>query len=875
MAYSGVKLRIPTLSIFVALVLLLTIAMPVVALVFTSSILVSEGNGNTFAMVGVMCPMNNDYLASAGYIDSDGLDVGIAQGATYKPRMLTDNMTLFAVPVPAHSSTSYTYTTDQTPSNFDIIPGYGGYFTVADDADLEMSDSGVVTLTDAYIDTDNGTGKYLFDHYDASNGGVRCFVSENVSENVTARIVTYGVGGGPAVIATRNGGNNAVNNTDHTVNMPAGVESGDLLIALFSADGNSAITFPGGWTQLYQQANGVSVISGVWYRVSDGGEGATITVTTGAAEMSGHTTFRITGYYGTPEVGVVATGTSVNPNPPNLAPSWGAENSLWIAVCGYDVGNSGSLISAYPAGYTDGRDDRPSAIEGGASGSANLTNNNAAENPGTFTITFAEEWVANTIAIAPSQSIDIDVSATGVASGEHDVKVSVEPSLTFVAANTDNVTIPDNDAFTFNTAGQDQPFSILAWVNYTDATSGTIISKGATTGDKREWDFLTGGADTLVCNIWNTVGTAYIRIVSDDALTPYEGEWIQVAYTYDGSETTGGVALYINGEVIDATITTFGTYTGMSNSTADVKIGCRDEGDYFLDGEISEVIVYDVELTPAQVLANYNGTVKETDLLAWYKLDEGAGNPQDSSGNGYHATGNTADWDVGLFALVVDDSLYFTDAVSVPDSSANWTFMDNAAADFMPYCDKVEIEVDDVLQAWYEPNDMISGTTLPDREATGGDNDGTFTWGNNPAGVAVLASSIEMVGEGAAGVGIITPDSADIMTAPDNMTLTDSEMGMHNNEFYVLVKWLSDITGIEVVMLWWWLSAVLALGALAVTRRYTNNVWIAGFMCAMIAGAFVAMGYTSGDAGALEFWVPGVVVIATIFAGVWQRAQGV
>ena len=202
-------------------------------------------------------------------------------------------------------------------------------------------------------------------------------------------------------VAAVNGGNNTGSGTSHTVNLPAGIEAGDLLLVFFASDGTPTITFPGGWTELFQTSND-SVGFGAWYRIADGEEGATITVTTSASEMTAHTSYRITGYSGTPEVGTRVPGFSCYPDPSSLTPSWEAKDTLWFACEG---NNKDSTVGAYPTNYTNGRNDYAFNLQGVSVGSARRELNAVSEDPGTFTISFSSQWIATTVAIQPAEIV--------------------------------------------------------------------------------------------------------------------------------------------------------------------------------------------------------------------------------------------------------------------------------------------------------------------------------------------------------------------------------------------------------------------------------------------------------------------------------------
>lgn len=191
------------------------------------------------------------------------------------------------------------------------------------------------------------------------------------------------------------------NQTSHAVAYPASISAGELLIMFFHKDGSGAITWPGTFIEIYQTAaGGASHLSGAAYRIATGSESGTVTVTT-ASEQATARIWRITSWHGTtpPECGTAATGTSANPNPPTLSPSWGSADTLWIATCGV---NGGPSTSAYPTNYSGNQETADSGGSGAAGGAqASRENATATEDPGTFT-TANQGWTAQTIAVRPA-----------------------------------------------------------------------------------------------------------------------------------------------------------------------------------------------------------------------------------------------------------------------------------------------------------------------------------------------------------------------------------------------------------------------------------------------------------------------------------------
>src|SRR3972149_4284037 len=83
----------------------------------------------------------------------------------------------------------------------------------------------------------------------------------------------------PQVSATNTSVNNTAG-TQHTVSLPTGVQSGDLLIVVFGYKNGTSqtINWPGGWTQFFRSDRTTTVGVVAASRQADGSEGSTITV---------------------------------------------------------------------------------------------------------------------------------------------------------------------------------------------------------------------------------------------------------------------------------------------------------------------------------------------------------------------------------------------------------------------------------------------------------------------------------------------------------------------------------------------------------------------------------------------------------------------
>lgn len=199
----------------------------------------------------------------------------------------------------------------------------------------------------------------------------------------------------PNVDATNTGTDSGTTVTSSSVNLPSGIASGNLLLVFATFDGPpGTITWPAGWTQLYAADNTAG--SAAAYRIANGSEGASITVSWENARRTGWRSLRITGNHASnaPQMATANFTNSANPNPPNLSPSWGEDNTLWIAT----FHSRAATVSSYPSNYTDNQYNKTTNPSLGQATRKLLA---AAEDPGTFTLSTTETGVASTVAVRP------------------------------------------------------------------------------------------------------------------------------------------------------------------------------------------------------------------------------------------------------------------------------------------------------------------------------------------------------------------------------------------------------------------------------------------------------------------------------------------
>lgn len=187
--------------------------------------------------------------------------------------------------------------------------------------------------------------------------------------------------------------------TNISVTLPTDIVAGDLLVVFNAPDNNFTTTFPAGWTKFTDISGGSNALTTGW-RICDGTEGASITITLSSATQGRYIVAKIKGAAttGTPiENGVGVATTSSSGNPPSLTASWGALNNLWIAASALDTS---ATMTTWPTGYTQNRLDG----QGFGSASVAICSKKAAvatDDPAAFTFSASASIKSNTYVIRP------------------------------------------------------------------------------------------------------------------------------------------------------------------------------------------------------------------------------------------------------------------------------------------------------------------------------------------------------------------------------------------------------------------------------------------------------------------------------------------
>jgi hypothetical protein len=155
------------ISYLVSFLLVIVLLLPGVVLASTWEyyipIKVSNNGTVDYGNFTVLVDINSTQLAELGYINSDGLDTDMQEGATSREYMVgSSKVGMFVPSLLEGQSRTYNYRLGVSPeqTGFPIIVGPGGNVTVSDDASLELGDNFTIEI-DGFVDTSGGSNRTL------------------------------------------------------------------------------------------------------------------------------------------------------------------------------------------------------------------------------------------------------------------------------------------------------------------------------------------------------------------------------------------------------------------------------------------------------------------------------------------------------------------------------------------------------------------------------------------------------------------------------------------------------------------------------------------------------------------------------------------
>jgi hypothetical protein len=199
-------------------------------------------------------------------------------------------------------------------------------------------------------------------------------------------------------------------------------------------------------------------------------------------------------------------------------------------------------------------------------------------------------------------------------------------------------------------------FSGSTWIYLTNAGSviGLILSKQVNSAPFRgiEWGVVESSRRVrLVLRNDNSPANQLV-VETTNALAL--NTWKHVAFTYDGTSLPGGVSFYIDAAV-EVNVTVSNTLSATILNNDSMYIGSRADADHWLYAYLTELAVFDSELSANDINKLYRSRVKylplEMGAKTYFPMDDGAsgssGNGdtvRDYSGNGSDGTNTGTTW---------------------------------------------------------------------------------------------------------------------------------------------------------------------------------------------------------------------------------------
>ena len=171
----------------------------------------------------------------------------------------------------------------------------------------------------------------------------------------------------------------------------------------------------------------------------------------------------------------------------------------------------------------------------------------------------------------------------------------------------DYIQIGDSDNFSFGDGSTDSSFSISGWINMDSSDRFRIITKTNNNPDV-EWNFCTISTGEAALILFDATDLKKIARKSS-SLSSRTGEWIHIVATYNGTKSTSGINIYIDGQLDNDSTIDSGDYGGMHSTDSPIYIGMSKTGTSTVNmanGNIADVAIYNTVLNQDNVTAIYN-----------------------------------------------------------------------------------------------------------------------------------------------------------------------------------------------------------------------------------------------------------------------------
>lgn len=191
----------------------------------------------------------------------------------------------------------------------------------------------------------------------------------------------------------------------------------------------------------------------------------------------------------------------------------------------------------------------------------------------------------------------------------------------------DYIDCGDNNNLSFGDVSTDSPFTFSLWVKVDDLSTGHGLIEKQDSSNNREYIFFIGSDGAIYNNIYSNGVALNRRGRKTSTGLISSNTWYHLAWTYDGQGGTNasdGIKIYLDGTRVDNTNNQKNSYVAMANTSNPFKIG------EFINGNMDEVAVFNLELSQSDITTIYNNGVPNnlndlsTPPLSWWRMGDKA-----------------------------------------------------------------------------------------------------------------------------------------------------------------------------------------------------------------------------------------------------------
>lgn len=164
------------------------------------------------------------------------------------------------------------------------------------------------------------------------------------------------------------------------------------------------------------------------------------------------------------------------------------------------------------------------------------------------------------------------------------------------------LSVANSADFSFGNGTTDTAFSMIAVINKTNATDQIIMAKAAVlggAGDKEWWVDTEGGANQVYVYVSDPATGGNLHAITTSGISL--GTWYVICVTYDGSGSSTGLKIYLNGVLASQSNAKTGTYTAMNNTAEPLDISRPADAYGYYNGMGTWYAITGTQLTANQV----------------------------------------------------------------------------------------------------------------------------------------------------------------------------------------------------------------------------------------------------------------------------------